>query len=38
MISSKKEYFRYLEMDEKALGVKRSLKAYLFDDIWSQTL
>tara|TARA_B100000965_G_scaffold248503_1_gene208759 strand:- start:236 stop:754 length:519 start_codon:yes stop_codon:yes gene_type:complete len=21
-------------MDEKALGVKRSLKAYLFDDIW----
>ena len=34
MIRSKKDYVRYLEMDEKSLGIKKSLQTYLFDDIW----
>ena len=34
MIRSKKDYVRYLEMDEKSIGIKKSLQTYLFDDIW----
>lgn len=35
MIKSRNDYVRYLQMDEQSLGIKRGLRTYLFDDIWS---
>lgn len=34
MITCKKDYYYYLEADRVALGRKKTIKSFLFDDIW----
>ena len=33
-IGSKADYLRFLDADIKALGVKRGVRAFLFDEVW----